>query len=40
VKKCWRSSHGCSSVTTKRIERIGRGIKRTDEALDGSILYY
>jgi len=40
VKKCWRSSRGCSSVTTKHIERIGRGIKRTDEALDGSIFYY
>jgi len=37
---CWRSSRGCSSATTKRIERIGRDIKRTDEALDGSIFCY
>src|SRR5215470_18826588 len=37
---CWRASPGCSSATTKRIERIGRGIKRTDEALDGSMFCY
>ena len=40
LKACWSSSRGCSSATTRRIERIGRGDKRTDDALDGGICYY
>jgi hypothetical protein len=31
---------GCSSATTTRIERIGCGAKKTDEALESDILYY
>src|SRR5215468_9270855 len=40
VKKCWRSSRGCNSAITRHIERIGPGIKRTDEARDGSLSCY
>jgi hypothetical protein len=40
LKACWSSSRGCSSATTKRIERIGRDAKRTDEAWEGDILCY
>jgi len=40
LKKCWNSSRGYSSATTKRIERIGRDGKRTDEAWERNIFYY
>ena len=40
MKTCWRASRGCSSATIKRIERIGRDDKRTDEAWERDIFYY
>src|ERR671923_2831744 len=40
LKACWSSSRGCSSASTKRIERIERGDKRTDDALYGALCSY
>ena len=40
MKECESSSRGSRSVITRRIERIERGDKRTDETLKGDIFYY